>query len=52
MNGWMDLYLDLLLEVIAKTDVITLMMKKRVNFLGEYSLVKSKAKNPPYRIKL
>ena len=42
----MDLTWDLLLEVIAKTDVITINDEEARQLSGEYSLVKAAQKNP------
>lgn len=44
MNFWMDLTWDLLLEVIAKTDVITINDEEARQLSGEYSLVKAAQK--------
>ena len=45
MNFWMDLTWDLLLEVIAKTDVITINDEEARQLSGEYSLVKAAQKS-------
>jgi sugar/nucleoside kinase (ribokinase family) len=44
MNFWMDLTWDLLMEVIAKTDVITINDEEARQLSGEYSLVKAAQK--------
>ena len=44
MNFWMDLTWDLLMEVIAKTDVITINYEEPRQLSGEYSLVKAAQK--------
>ena len=44
MNFWMDLTWDLLMEVIAKTDVITINDEEARQLSGEYSLVKAAKK--------
>ena len=44
MNFWMDLTWDLLMEVIAKTDVITINDEEARQLSGEYSLVKAALK--------
>ena len=44
MNFWMDLTWDLLMEVIAKTDVITINDEEARPLSGEYSLVKAAQK--------
>ena len=44
MNFWMDLSWDLLMEVIAKTDVITINDEEARQLSGEYSLVKAAQK--------
>ena len=44
MNFWMDLTWDLLMEVIAKTDVITINDEETRQLSGEYSLVKAAQK--------
>ncbi len=44
MNFWMDLTWDLLLDVIAKTDVITINDEEARQLSGEYSLVKAAKK--------
>ena len=44
MNFWMDHTLELLLEVIAKVDVITINDEEARQLTGEYSLVKAAAK--------
>jgi sugar/nucleoside kinase (ribokinase family) len=41
MNFWMDLTWDLLMEMIAKTDVITINDEEARQLSGEYSLVKA-----------
>ncbi|MGV4412952.1 PfkB family carbohydrate kinase [Chryseobacterium sp. T1] len=41
MNFWMDLTWDLLMDVIAKTDVITINDEEARQLSGEYSLVKA-----------
>ena len=44
MNFWMDLTWDLLMDVIAKTDVITINDEEARQLSGEYSLVKAAKK--------
>lgn len=44
MNFWMDLTWDLLMDVIAKTDVITINDEEARQLSGEYSLVKAAQK--------
>jgi len=44
MNFWMDHTLELLMEVIAKVDVITINDEEARQLTGEYSLVKAAAK--------
>lgn len=44
MNFWMNLTWDLLMEVIAKTDVITINDEEARQLSGEYSLVKAAQK--------
>lgn len=44
MNFWMDHTWDLLLEVIAKTDIITINDEEARQLSGEYSLVKAAQK--------
>ncbi|QCX53875.1 PfkB family carbohydrate kinase [Elizabethkingia sp. JS20170427COW] len=44
MNFWMDLTWDLLMEVIAKTDVITINDEEARQLSGEYSLIKAAKK--------
>ncbi len=44
VNFWMDLTWDLLMEVIAKTDVITINDEEARQLSGEYSLVKAAQK--------
>ena len=44
MNFWMDLTWDLLMEVISKTDVITINDEEARQLSGEYSLVKAAQK--------
>ena len=44
MNFWMDLTWDLLMDVIAKTDVITINDEEARRLSGEYSLVKAAQK--------
>ncbi len=44
MNFWMDLTWDLLLEVVAKTDVITINDSEARQLSGEYSLLKAAKK--------
>ncbi len=44
MNFWMDTTLELLLEVIAKVDVITINDEEARQLSGEYSLVKAARK--------
>ena len=44
MDFWMDLTWDLLMEVIAKTDVITINDEEARQLSGEYSLVKAAQK--------
>ena len=44
MNFWMDLTWDLLMEMVAKTDVITINDEEARQLSGEYSLVKAAQK--------
>lgn len=44
MNFWMDLTWDLLMQVVAKTDVITINDEEARQLSGEYSLVKAAQK--------
>ncbi|MFP3594273.1 PfkB family carbohydrate kinase [Chryseobacterium sp. SIMBA_038] len=44
MNFWMDSALDILMEMIAKTDVITINDEEARQLSGEYSLVKAAKK--------
>jgi sugar/nucleoside kinase (ribokinase family) len=44
MNFWMDTALDILMEMIAKTDVITINDEEARQLSGEYSLVKAAKK--------
>lgn len=44
MNFWMDLSWDLLMEMVAKTDVITINDEEARQMSGEYSLVKAAQK--------
>lgn len=44
MNFWMDIALEKLLEVIAKTDVLTINDEEARQLSGEYSLVKAAQK--------
>lgn len=44
MNFWMDLTWDLLMEMVAKTDVITINDEEARQLSGEYSLVKAAKK--------
>lgn len=44
MNFWMDSALDVLMEMIAKTDVITINDEEARQLSGEYSLVKAAKK--------
>ncbi|XJR85234.1 PfkB family carbohydrate kinase [Elizabethkingia anophelis] len=51
MNFWMDLTWDLLMDVIAKTDVITINDEEARQLSGEYSLVKAAKKIHALRLK-
>lgn len=44
MNFWMDSAMDILLEMVAKTDVITINDEEARQLSGEYSLVKAAKK--------
>jgi sugar/nucleoside kinase (ribokinase family) len=52
MNFWMDLTWDLLMEVIAKTDVITINDEEARQLSGEYSLVKAAQKFIPWDLSM
>jgi sugar/nucleoside kinase (ribokinase family) len=45
MNFWMDCALDILMDMIAKTDVITINDEEARQLSGEYSLVKAAKKS-------
>src|SRR5690606_26776304 len=44
MNFWMDSAMDILMQMIAKTDVITINDEEARQLSGEYSLVKAAKK--------